>query len=70
MKILIDIPDQIRKPLIRITVMTCFTRLTNRHSQASLYLVISAFVRKDLISSMKHLAEAYASFFEIHITPS
>ncbi|VDK68634.1 unnamed protein product [Litomosoides sigmodontis] len=65
-----DIPDQIRKSLIRITVVTCFTRLTNRHSQASLYLVISAFVREHSVSSMKHLAEAYTSFFEFHITPS
>ncbi|KAL4003546.1 HEAT repeat family protein [Acanthocheilonema viteae] len=65
-----DIPDQIRKPLIRITIITCFTRFTNRHSQASLYLVISAFVREDPIISMKHVAEAYASFFELHITPS
>ncbi|EFO26464.2 hypothetical protein LOAG_02023 [Loa loa] len=65
-----EIPDQIRKPLIRITILTCFTRLTNRHSQTSLYLVISALVREDPVTSMKHLAEAYTSFFESHIIPS
>lgn len=68
--ILIEIPDQIRKPLIRITILTCFTRLPNRHSQASLYIVISALVRENPVASMKHLAEAYTSFFELHMTPS
>uniref|UniRef100_A0AAF5PPV6 TOG domain-containing protein n=2 Tax=Wuchereria bancrofti TaxID=6293 RepID=A0AAF5PPV6_WUCBA len=65
-----EIPDQLRKPLIRITVLTCFTRLTNRHSQTSLYPVISTVVRENPAISMKHLAEAYASFFELHTTTS
>ncbi|KAK6101449.1 HEAT repeat family protein [Brugia pahangi] len=65
-----EVPDQIRKPLIRITVLTCFTRLTNRHSQTSLYPVISTVVRENPATSMKHLAEAYASFFELHTTTS
>uniref|UniRef100_A0A1I8EAD8 TOG domain-containing protein n=1 Tax=Wuchereria bancrofti TaxID=6293 RepID=A0A1I8EAD8_WUCBA len=66
----VEIPDQLRKPLIRITVLTCFTRLTNRHSQTSLYPVISTVVRENPAISMKHLAEAYASFFELHTTTS
>ncbi|VIO91325.1 Uncharacterized protein BM_BM6680 [Brugia malayi] len=65
-----EVPDQITKPLIRLTVLTCFTRLTNRHSQTSLYPVISTVVRENPATSMKHLAEAYASFFELHTTTS
>uniref|UniRef100_A0A8R1U018 TOG domain-containing protein n=1 Tax=Onchocerca volvulus TaxID=6282 RepID=A0A8R1U018_ONCVO len=63
-----EIPDQIRKPLIRITVSTCFTRLTDRLSQSSVYLVISSLVRENPVTSMKHLAEAYTSFFERYTT--
>ncbi|MCP9259641.1 hypothetical protein DINM_002573 [Dirofilaria immitis] len=65
-----EIPDQIRKPLILITVSTCFTRFTNRLSQNSVYLVISSFVRENPITSMKYLADAYKLFFEFYITPA
>ncbi|VDN06761.1 unnamed protein product, partial [Thelazia callipaeda] len=63
-----DLSDQIRKALIRQTVLTCFTRISNRQSYAAVFSVISALIRGDQTASMKYLSNSYASFFESYNT--